>query len=103
VPAMGRQLAAPFNPVALAHLDTFALTLTLCEGSGPWQQMERQASLVFCYEGRLTVDSELGEIVLEAGELTVVPVSLPHRLSSQRRALVLGLSRHKQPGLPLLD
>jgi len=101
VPAVGRQIVTPYSSVVLTHFDTFALTLTLCEGLGPWWQAERQTSLVFCYQGSLAVDTELGPLSLEAGELTIVPPGLPYRLDSRRRALALGVSRHKQPGLPL--
>ena len=103
VPAIGRQVAMPFNPVIVADLDTFALTLMVCRGTGPATRQARQASLVLCHEGRLTVDSELGRLSLETGELTVVPSGIEYRLSAADRALVLGVQRHKQPGLPLPD
>jgi homogentisate 1,2-dioxygenase len=103
VPAMGRQIAGLYTPVILAHLDTFALSLMACQGTGPWTRAERQASLVFCYDGRLTVESELGRPTLASGELVVVPNGIPYRLSALNRALVLGVERHRQPGLPLPD
>jgi homogentisate 1,2-dioxygenase len=103
IPAMGRQIAAPFRPVVLAHVDTFALNLMICEGTGSWQRMERQASLIFCYDGDLTLDTEAGQLSVGQGELAVVPTGQTHRLSSTRRALVVGVQRHKQPGLPLPD
>ena len=102
--AMGHQVVVPFSPVLVAHLDTFAIQLTLCEGVGPWQTEGRQASLILCYDGRLTVDAEgLGRASLGSAELTVIPSRVPYCLSSAGRAMVLGLKRHKQPGLPLPD
>jgi homogentisate 1,2-dioxygenase len=103
VPAMGRQLTVPFRPVALAHLDTYAVNLLLSQETGPWWHTERQSSLVFCYDGRLILDSELGRVSVQSGDLTVVPKGVAYRLSSVGRALVLGVKRHKQPGLPLPD
>lgn len=103
VPAMGRQVAIPFSPVTLAHLDTFALNLVLCQGTGPWWQAERQSSLVLCYDGNLDLDSELGQVSLQDGDMVVLPKGIPYQLSSSRRALMLGVERHKQPGLPLPD
>lgn len=102
--AMGHQVVVPFNPVLVAHLDTYAVQLTLCEGAGPWQAEERQANLVLCYEGGLTVDTEgLGQVSLGPAELTVVPSGVSCRLLSTGRAVALSLKRHKQPGLPLPD
>ncbi len=101
IPAMGRQLFPPFTPVPLAHVDVFALTLTLCDGTGPWRRWDHQDSLIFCYGGYLTVETEGGQVRLETGDLTVVPIGIPYRLSSRRRALVLGVARHGHP--PLSD
>jgi homogentisate 1,2-dioxygenase len=100
VPAVGRQIAGLYRPVLLSHLDTFALNLMACQGTGPWWRLEQQASLLFCYDGRLTVETEIGRLSLDSGELVVVPKQVSYRLSASDRALVLAVQRHKQPGLP---
>ena len=100
--AMGHQVVVPFNPVLVDHLDVYAVQLTLCEGAGPWQAESHQANLILCYDGQLTVDTEgLGQASLGPAELTVIPSHVSYRLLSTGRALMLGLKRHKQPGLPL--
>jgi homogentisate 1,2-dioxygenase len=102
--AMGHQVVVPFSPVLVAHLDTYAVQLTLCEGAGPWQAEGRRADLILCCDGRLTVDTEgLGQASLGPDELMVIPSRVSYRLSSAGRATVLGLKRHTQPGLPLPD
>ena len=103
VPAMGHQIVNPHTPVALADLDTFALNLQKCSGTGPWRQYDRQSSLVLCYDGQATLDSDLGQISLHRGELVVVPKNTAYRLSGEDRALILELQRHKVPGLPIQD
>jgi len=103
VTAMGRQLSVPFQPLILTHVDTYALSLTLCLGRSPWWHSERQATLIFCYDERLSLDTEMGSVSLQHGELATVPRDVPYRLTSDSRTLVLGLQRHKQPGLPLPD
>lgn len=101
VPALGRQLSAPFRPVAVAHVDTFALNLVLCQGTNSWQRADRQSSLILCYDGQVSVDSELGQASLQTGELVIVPKATTFRLTSADGALVLNVERHIQPGLPL--
>jgi mannose-6-phosphate isomerase class I len=101
VSAVGRQIAIPFRPVVLANLDTFALNLTLYQGTDSWQQTDLQDSLVLCQEGNLILETEQDQSNLKRGELVVVPKGLAFRLSSDARSLALGLQRHKQPGLPL--
>jgi quercetin dioxygenase-like cupin family protein len=103
VPAMGRQIAIPFRPVILAHLDTYALHLIVCEGIGPWWQTDLQDSLVLCHDGTMLLETEDARHALGSGELIVVPKGTAYRLTSNERALVIGLQRHKQPGLPLVD
>ena len=103
IPAVGRQAAVPFRPIALAHLDTFAFNLLVCQDAGPWWSSDRQSGLILCYEGQIIVDSELAQVSLLAGELVVVPPAFPYRLSSVGRAVALSVERHRQPGLPLPD
>jgi mannose-6-phosphate isomerase-like protein (cupin superfamily) len=99
VPALGHQIVAPFRPVTVADVDTFALTVMRCVGVGDWRQAVRQHSLVFCYDGRLTVDTGEEQVSLTESELVVLPSGTRHRLSSGEGALVLGLRRHQLPSL----
>jgi len=103
IPAMGRQIVTPFKPIVVTHLDTFALHLLICEGTGPRWRTDRQASLIFCYDGQLDLDSDLGRVSLHNGELVVVPRGVSYQLSSPDRTVVAGVRRHQQPGLLLPD
>ena len=100
VPAIGRHIVAPFSPIVLSHVDTFALTLTLCQEAGPWLCAERQESLILCFEGVPVVHTEHDQLALDYGEMVVVPKGMRYRLSCETRGLVLGVQRHEQPGLP---
>ncbi len=97
VPAVGHQIVTPFYPVSVADVDTFALTVTRCVGTGTWEQESRRQRLVLCYDGKLTVDTEQERVVLAASELLVVPSQTRHRLSSDEGALLVGLRRHEPP------
>jgi homogentisate 1,2-dioxygenase len=97
VPAAGRAMAANFEPATLLDVDTFALTLTVCQGMGSWRQVDDQSSLVLCYQGQVQLEGEFGNLTLHNGELAVVPRGTPYRLSSPARSLVLGVQRHPHP------
>jgi len=97
VPGTGRELEADFEPMPLIDVDTFALTLSVCQGIGPRWQVDHQSSLVLCYEGQVRLESELGRLSLQNGELAVVPRGTPYRISSPARSLVLGVQRHPHP------
>jgi hypothetical protein len=95
VPAMGRQIVTPFRPITLANVDTFDLTIMRCLDTGPWTQTGRQQSLVLCFDGRLTIDTDEEQVSLGDAELVVLPNGTRHRLSSVEGALVLGVQRHQ--------
>jgi mannose-6-phosphate isomerase-like protein (cupin superfamily) len=103
VPAVGRQIGVPYQPVILAHLDTYAVFLMSCQGIGPGWSTNRQDSLVLCYDGQVSLELLAEELVLYKGDLVVVTKGNNFRLSSPAGSLVLGVQRHKQPGLPLSE
>jgi mannose-6-phosphate isomerase-like protein (cupin superfamily) len=100
IEAVGRQIAIPFRAVVLADLDTYALQLSVCYGTGPWNVTDHQDSPLLCYEGRVVLETEQGRLPLEEGELVLVPKGCAYRLSSVQRSLIIDLRRHDSPGLP---
>jgi homogentisate 1,2-dioxygenase len=103
VPAMAHQLSKAFEPVDLIDIDTFGLYLMPVEGTGPWWLVEEQKSLIWCHDGQIDLETESGRLALYSHELALVPPGMPHRLSSLRRSVVLGLRRHAQPALAQED
>jgi homogentisate 1,2-dioxygenase len=110
LPAVGRQIGALFQPVIIAHLDTYAVHLNRCLGDGPFWESTRQDRLVLCQEGQLTLYLGMGEpgpgraveeFDLKPGDLFVVPKGMSWQISSSTGALVLGVQRHRQPSSSL--
>jgi homogentisate 1,2-dioxygenase len=97
VPDAGRQLEATFESTSVLDVDTFALTLTVCQGVGPWWQADRQSSLVLCHQGQVTLESQADRLSLRDGELAVVPKGISYRISSPGRSLILGVQKHSHP------
>jgi mannose-6-phosphate isomerase-like protein (cupin superfamily) len=100
-PAMARQLSGTFEPLHLIDVDTFAFYLMAIQGAGPWWSVEEQSTLIWCHEGRVTLETEFGMLSLDSNELTLVPRGVPHRLSSAGQAVIFGVRRHQPPGPPL--
>jgi homogentisate 1,2-dioxygenase len=96
LPAVGQRQEANFEPAPVLDVDTFALTLAVCQGRGPWWRADQQSSLVLCYEGQITLESQDDPLSLHKGELVVVPKGYSYRVSSPGRSLVLGVRRHTQ-------
>jgi mannose-6-phosphate isomerase-like protein (cupin superfamily) len=99
VGAVGSHVGVPFQPVVLADLDTYAVHLILCHGTGPWWQARRQQGFVLCYSGPLSLETEEGQLSLDSWELAVIPQGMAYRLGGDR-VLAISVERHRQPGLP---
>jgi homogentisate 1,2-dioxygenase len=97
VAAAGQKREPNFERLPMLDVDTFALTLAVCQGVGPWWQADRQNSLVLCHQGQITLESQAGSLALNNGELAVVPKGTSHRVSSRGRSLVLGVQKHPHP------
>jgi mannose-6-phosphate isomerase-like protein (cupin superfamily) len=99
LPALGQRQEVNFEALPVLNLDVFALTLTVCQGRGPWWQGDQQSSLVLCYEGQITLESQDNRLSVQKGELVVVPKGHSFRISSPGRSLVLGVQKHPHPEL----
>lgn len=99
--AVGSQIFVAHTPITLAHVDTCALTLNLCTGVGPWTTAERYDSLVYCFVGKVEIESKEETVSLHRDELAKVPKGTDYRLSSNQDALVLQVVRHRQSHWPV--
>ncbi|MFQ6058253.1 MAG: cupin domain-containing protein [Anaerolineae bacterium] len=83
------RLVQPFTPLDLVLVNDFLVRLAMAQGRGPWHRHEEHDELLFALGGGLTLQSEVGDTILGAGEMAVVPRRAEHRLSSRRRLAFL--------------
>jgi mannose-6-phosphate isomerase-like protein (cupin superfamily) len=74
----------------------------ICEGALQWHKHTDIDELFWVYDGTMLLESEHGDVLLEPGELTVVPKGTRHRSTSVERATVLllrcGFMAHRKNG-----
>jgi mannose-6-phosphate isomerase-like protein (cupin superfamily) len=82
-------LDQPFLIANVAHVDDILIGVYICEGALQWHKHMDIDELFWVYDGTMLLESECGDVLLEPGELTVVPKGTRHRSSSTGRATVL--------------
>ncbi len=83
------RLTEPFVPLELIIVDDLSLSLVRCEGEAEEHLCSEGSELVFVQEDNLALDTDLGTVTLERGEMTVVPKGTRYRASAPGKALAL--------------
>jgi mannose-6-phosphate isomerase-like protein (cupin superfamily) len=95
-------LSEPFVITNVAHVNDVLVGVYICEGALQWHKHMDIDELFWVYDGTMLLESEHGDVLLEPGELTVVPKGTRHRSSSVERATVLllrcGFMAHRKNG-----
>lgn len=86
---LAAKLDEPFTMINADYVGDIIVSVYLCHGMLEWHRHVDIDELFWVYEGTMTLESELGEVRLRPGELTVVPKGVGHRSRSTARASVL--------------
>lgn len=102
IPEIAADLDEPFSMSDVAYVDDLLVSVYICEGKLQWHRHVDMDELFWVFDGEMVLDTERGDVPLEAGELTVVPKGTRHRSRSSSRAMVLllrcGLVPHRKNG-----
>ncbi len=82
-------LRKPFSVVSVATVSDILVSVYICQGTLEWHKHMDNDELFWVYEGTIQLESELGKVWLQSGELAVVPKGVKHRSTSESRASVL--------------
>lgn len=78
-----------WRPKVVAELNGQELKLAKFCGVFPWHQHEHEDELFLVWRGQMVVEFRDRRVVLEPGELCVVPRGVEHRTMADREAEVL--------------
>jgi len=98
VSAEAARLLDYFEPNDLAYLDDFVLRLSLCLGESHWHKHEGRDEFLFVQKGVVELGTEGETVSVRAGEMTVVPKGMVHRLVPGDGAVVMLLERQVPTG-----
>lgn len=87
-------LTTPYQPVALARVESFDVLLMSAQGFGPQEAAPRHGALWLALRGSVGIEMAEGAGArLETGELTILPAAARYRLHAAQPAVVLTLRR----------
>lgn len=75
--------------VPVARLGPLGINVYVCQGQVEWHRHPDEDELFLVHEGLLTLETDLGNQILHAEELAVVPKGVAHRSSSPLRTVTL--------------
>jgi mannose-6-phosphate isomerase-like protein (cupin superfamily) len=78
-----------WSPRIIGEANGQYLKLAKGEGTLEWHSHEHEDEVFLCLEGRLVLELREREVVLEPGQLFIVPKGVEHRPRAEPRASVL--------------
>ena len=78
-----------WRPKVVAQLNGQELKLVKFKGVFPWHHHEREDEMFLVWRGQMTIEFHDHSVILEAGELCVVPRGVEHRTMAEDEAEVL--------------
>ena len=85
-----RKINKPWSPVEIAKVNDQVLRLAMFKGSYPMHKHANEEELFYVLKGKITIRLENNqEIVLNQGEMTVIPIGVMHSPLSETESYVL--------------
>lgn len=83
-----------WSPKRIAGFDDYDVKIAKIEGEFVWHDHEHEDELFLCTKGRLRIEREgMEPVVLEAGEIYVVPKGLRHKSIGEPYAEIMLIER----------
>ena len=91
--AVAESLAELWSPRVIGELDDSYVKVAKVHGTFGWHNHEHEDELFFILKGCLRIEMESGPVVLNAGEMFVVPKGQQHNPVADEECLVMLIER----------
>ncbi len=82
-----------WSPRVIAELDDYYVKVAKVQGSLAWHQHDDEDELFYILSGSLTIEMEDRSVVLQAGDIFVVPKGVRHRPSAEAECQLMLIER----------
>ncbi|MFX0070464.1 MAG: cupin domain-containing protein [Candidatus Hermodarchaeota archaeon] len=80
----------PWSPIEVAKLNDQVIRIALFDGEYPWHKHTKEDELFYVYKGRIIIQfKDKEDILLNQGELAVVPKGVMHSPKSLEKSYIL--------------
>ena len=84
------KIKKPWNPIVLARVNDQVLRLAMFKGTYPMHKHSNEDELFYVVRGNITIHiKNKEEIILNQGEMTVIPKGVEHSPTSESKSYVL--------------
>ncbi|HET7064133.1 MAG TPA: cupin domain-containing protein [Rudaea sp.] len=90
---IAESLAELWSPRVVGELDDSYVKVAKVHGTFGWHNHEHEDELFFILKGRLRIEMESGSVVLDEGEMFVVPKGVRHNPVAEQECLVMLIER----------
>jgi mannose-6-phosphate isomerase-like protein (cupin superfamily) len=90
---IAESLAELWSPRIVGELDDSYVKVAKVRGTFGWHNHEHEDELFFILKGRLRIEMESGSVVLDEGEMFVVPKGVQHNPVAEQECLIMLIER----------
>lgn len=90
---VARSLAELWSPRVVAEIEDFYVKVARVQGELTWHSHDDEDELFYVLKGRLRIEMEAGAVVLDEGEMFVVPKGVRHNPVAEDECHILLVER----------
>lgn len=90
---IAESLAELWSPRVVGELDDSYVKVAKVHGTFGWHNHEHEDELFFILKGRLRIEMESGSVVLDEGDMFVVPKGVQHNPVAEQECLIMLIER----------
>ncbi len=83
------------KPIDVVDFNNYTLRIALFKGEYHWHKHDKEDEFFYVYQGKILIETELGNMILNKGEGCVIPKRIKHKPSSKVKSYVFMIEPKK--------
>ena len=90
-----KEIKSPWQPIEIARANDQVIRLALMHGQYHWHKHENEDELFIVFKGKIKIQTNSGNIILNEGEGVKIPRGVDHRPIATQSSVVLMFENSK--------